>query len=127
MLELLTLAIAQSAAPAAAPSQEAVAKEMVAINRTLDKWKGGVYKNEGKITCRMETSSGDQAVDLLRCTAMVKCYAPRVDDLDAIANADLPLEERKEQMQAVMDDVEPCIAEAHRDGVRRIATVRAAQ
>ena len=75
----------------------------------------------------MEQSSGDQAVDLLRCGAMVGCYTPRVDELDAIAAADAPEADRKAQMQEVMAEVQPCIEDAHRLGVRRIATVRAAK
>ncbi|MBX7541572.1 hypothetical protein [Qipengyuania sphaerica] len=128
MLGALTLLIVQAAAPAAAemPSEEAIAKEVVAINRTLDKWQGGVYKKEdGKLTCRMEQSSGDQAVDLLRCGAMVGCYAPRVEELDAIAASDAPAADRKAKMREVMDEVQPCVEKAHREGVRRIAIVRA--
>lgn len=130
MIAALTLMIAQAAAPAAqaaAPSEEDVAREIVAINRTLDKWKGGIFKQDGKITCRMKVSSGDDAVDILRCGAMVGCYTPRVEELDAIAASDATTEERKEQIQAVMDEVQPCVAKAHREGVRRLATVRAAQ
>ena len=124
ILAVLTLAMAQ----AAAPSEEAIAEQVVQINQTLDKWKGGVYKkDDGKLTCRVEQSSGDQAVDLLRCGAMVGCYTPRVDELDAIAAADAPEADRKAQMQEVMAEVQPCIEDAHRLGVRRIATVRAAK
>ena len=125
---LLTLAQASAATPAGeAPTEEAIAKQTVVINRTMDKWKGGIFKQDGKLTCRMDTSSGDQAVDILRCGAMVGCYAPRADELDAIAASDAPKEERQEQMRAIVAEVEPCVANAHREGVRRLAMVRAAQ
>ena len=129
ILAAMTFVMAQAAAPAAtAPSEEAIAEQVVQINQTLDKWKGGVYKkDDGKLTCRVEQSSGDQAVDLLRCGAMVGCYTPRVEELDAIAAADAPEADRKAQMQEVMAEVQPCIEDAHRLGVRRIATVRAAK
>ncbi|MFK4004667.1 hypothetical protein [Qipengyuania sp. NPDC077563] len=129
MLAALTLVLAQAAAPAATvPSEDAIAEQVVEINRTLDKWKGGVYKkDDGKLTCRVEQSSGDQAVDLLRCGAMVGCYTPRVAELDAIAGADAPEADRRKQMQDIMDEVQPCIEDAHQLGVRRIATVRAAK
>ena len=73
MIAALTLMLAQAAAPeaAATPSEKDIATEMVAINRTMDKWKGGIFKQDGKLTCRMNVSSGDQAVDILRCGAMV--------------------------------------------------------
>ena len=127
MLGLLSLALAQAATPAVAPRAESVATHAAEIYRTLDKWKGGVYKKEGVITCRMKTSSGDQAVDLLRCTTMVKCYAPRVEDLDAIAASETTEEARISEMRKVMEEVQPCIEKEHREGVLRIATVRAAQ
>lgn len=128
MMTLLTLLLAQASAPVAeAPSDQDVARETVAINKLLDKWKGGIFKQNGKITCRTETSSGDQAVDILRCGAMVGCYAPRVDELDAIAISDASREERQEQMKAIKDEVQPCVARAQRLGVRRLAIVRASQ
>lgn len=128
MMTLLTLLLAQASAPVAeAPSDQDVARETVAINKLLDKWKGGIFKQNGKITCRTETSSGDQAVDILRCGAMVGCYAPRVDELDAIATSDASREERQEQMKAIKDEVQPCVARAQRLGVRRLAIVRASQ
>ena len=126
----LFLIVAQAGAPAASsmPTEEDVARETVAINKVFDKWQGGIYKKEdGKLTCRMKESSGDQAVDLLRCGAMIGCYAPRTEELDTIAASDASAEDRKAQMQEVMDEVEPCIEKAHREGKRRIAIVRAAQ
>lgn len=130
MIGLFALVMAQAAAPEAKaqmPSEEAIAREVVAINRTLDQWKGGIFKQDGKITCRMNVSSGDQAVDILRCGAMVGCYTPHVDRLDAIAASDATTEEREVQMKEVMDEVQPCVEQAHRQGVRRLAIVRAAQ
>lgn len=130
MIGLFALVMAQAAAPEAKaelPSEDAIAREVVAINRTLDQWKGGIFKQDGKVTCRMKVSSGDQAVDILRCGAMVGCYAPHVDRLDAIAASDATTEEREVQMKEVMDEVQPCVEQAHRQGVRRLAIVRAAQ
>lgn len=130
MIGLFALVMAQAAAPEAKaemPSEEAIAREVVAINRTLDQWKGGIFKQDGKVTCRMKVSSGDQAVDILRCGAMVGCYTPHVDRLDAIAASDATTEEREVQMKEVMDEVQPCVEQAHRQGVRRLAIVRAAQ
>ena len=128
MIGLFALVMAQAAAPEAKaepPSEEDVAREIVAINRTLDKWKGGIFKQDGKVTCRMQASSGDEAVDILRCGAMVGCYTPHVDRLDAIAASDATREEKQAEMQAVTDEVQPCVEQAHRQGVRRLAIVRA--
>ncbi|MBY6219081.1 hypothetical protein [Qipengyuania aquimaris] len=130
MIAALTLMLAQAAAPAAGaemPSEEDVAREIVAINKVLDKWNGGILKRDGKITCRLEESSGDQAVDVLRCGAMVACYTPRVEELDAIAASDESADERRARMRAIMDEVQPCVANAEREGVRRLAFVRASK
>ena len=132
MFAPVLFALAQAAAPAAAdaaktpPSEEAIAAEVVAINQALDKWKGGIYKKDGKLTCRMQQSSGDEAVDLLRCGAMVGCYAPKADELDAIAASEATEEERVAQMKAIAEETQPCLAKAHREGIRRLAEVRAA-
>lgn len=124
----LIVLLAQGAAPvpAPAPSEEAVAQQIVAIGKTLDKWKGGVYRKDGKLTCRIEQSSGDQAVDLLRCGAMVGCYSPKADELDAIAASDASEEERLAEMKAITDEAQGCIAQAHNQGIRRLAEFRAA-
>lgn len=130
IIAALTLLLAQSGAPAATstPTEEDVARETAVIDEVFDEWQGGIYKKEdGKLTCRMKQSSGDQAVDLLRCGAMIGCYAPRAEELDTIAASDVSVEDRKAQMQEVMDDVQPCIETAHREGKRRIAIVRAAE
>lgn len=130
IIAALTLLLAQSGAPAATstPTEEDVARETAVIDEVFDEWQGGIYKKEdGKLTCRMKQSSGDQAVDLLRCGAMIGCYAPRAEELDTIAASDVSVEDRKAQMQEVMDEVQPCIEKAHREGRRRIAIVRAAE
>lgn len=132
MFAPILFALAQVTAPAAAdagkapPTEEAIAAEVVVINKALDRWKGGIYRKDGKLTCRMKQSSGDEAVDLLRCGAMVGCYAPKVDELDAIAASEATEEERVAQMKAITDQTQSCIAAAHRQGVRRLAEVRAA-
>ena len=132
MIAPILLLFAQAAVPAAdapakePPTEEAIAAETVAINKVLDKWKGGIYRKDGKLTCRMQQSSGDEAVDLLRCGAMVGCYAPRADELDAIAASDTTEEERVAQMKAITQEAQTCLADAHRQGVRRLAEVRAA-
>ena len=125
MLSLLTLIIAQAAAPVA--PDEAVAQEIVVIGDKLKDWKGGVYKKDGRLTCRTETSSGDFAVDTIRCAAMVKCYAPRVEELDRIANEDSPRAERNAKMQVIAEEVVPCIEAAEEEGTRLLATARAAE
>ncbi|MXO47959.1 hypothetical protein GRI69_06795 [Erythrobacter vulgaris] len=130
IIAALTLLLAQSGAPEATstPTEEDVARETAVIDEVFDEWQGGIYKKEdGKLTCRMKQSSGDQAVDLLRCGAMIGCYAPRAEELDTIAASDVSVEDRKAQMQEVMDEVQPCIEKAHREGRRRIAIVRAAE
>ncbi|PZT86607.1 MAG: hypothetical protein DI637_10380 [Citromicrobium sp.] len=119
--------LAQAAAtePADPPSETEVAEHSATIEASLDKWKGGIYKKDGKLTCRIEQSSGDEAVDLLRCGAMVGCYSPKADRLDAIAASGDAKEEQIAQMRAISAEVQPCLAKAHEQGVRRLAVLRA--
>ena len=125
MLSFIALTLAQAATPVA--SEEAVAQEIVVIGEKLKDWKGGVYKKDGRLTCRTEESSGDLGVDTIRCAAMVKCYAPRVEELDRIANEDSPRAERNAKMQVIAEEVVPCIEAAEEEGTRLLATARAAE
>lgn len=131
MIAALTMMLAQAAAPGVAAdtpvSEEAIAREIVVIGRKLDDWKGGIYKKDGQLTCRIEQSSGDQAIDALRCAAMVKCYSPRVDELDRIASGDATRKARVAKMQAVAEEVKPCLESTEQEGIRLLAKARAAR
>lgn len=123
-LALLAQAAADLPVPQGPPSA-AVAAEMKAIGQKLETFRGGVYKKDGKLTCRIAASSGDKAIDMVRCGAMLRCYAPRADELDAIAASAAPKAERSRKMQAVVASTQPCVTDASAAGVRMLAEERA--
>ena len=127
---LVLVALVQAAGgtpPVPAASEEAVAAEIAGIDRKLGDWRGGIYKRDGKLACNTQVSSGDPAVDIIRCAAMLKCYAPQVAELDRIAESDANRNERVAQIQAIAEQVKPCVSGAEEEGVRRLAMTRAAK
>lgn len=123
-LALLTQAAAAELPVPQGPPSEAVAAEIEVIGKQLETFRGGVYKKDGKLTCRIAKSSGDEAVDMVRCGAMLRCYAPKVEALDAIAASDAPKDERNREMQAIVAATQPCVTEASAAGVRMLAEQR---
>ncbi len=107
------------------PPTEPVAEQIVQIERTMKRFEGGVYKKDGKLTCRIEASSGDKDVDMVRCGAMLRCLAPEAEELDAIAASDLPAADRSRQLQAIVAGAQPCVENAKAAGVRMLAEKRA--
>ena len=127
------LLFAQAAAAPALPPlpmpetepSAAVSEEIVVIGEAMKTWKGGVYKKDGQLACRIRKSSGDEAIDTIRCGAMLRCYAPIVPQLDAIAAMDLSREERSRRMQPVVETTVPCVEQASEAGIRMLAELRA--
>ncbi len=126
---LVALLLAQAGANAAQlpPPSAAVAENITVIGSRLDDWKGGVYKRDGKLTCRIEESSGDTEIDMIRCGAMIRCFTPMTETMDAVAQADLPTRERNRQLSHLAQSAQPCLDAAHKIGVRMLAEKRVAE
>ncbi len=129
MITAFLAVMAQGAVPALptpqGPPTEAVAEQIVQIETRMERFEGGVYKKDGKLTCRIAQSSGDKDVDMVRCGAMLRCLAPRADELDAIAASDAPPADRNRRMQGVVAAAQPCVKDANAAGVRMLAEKRA--
>ena len=106
------------------PPTEPVAEQIVVLGEKLKTWKGGVYKKDGKLTCRITQPSGDKNVDMVRCGAMLRCYAPKAAALDAIAASDESRKARNLKKQAIAQETMPCVEEASAAGVRMLAEKR---
>ena len=137
---LAALLLAQAATPAAVdpaapsplpafdtPPSEAVAEEILVIGRKMAAWKGGVYKKDGRLACRIRESSGEDAVDAIRCGAMLRCFATEEAEFDRIAGLSLPTKERNRMMQALAQTLTPCLDAAHDAGMRFLAESRVTQ
>ena len=132
MIFALTLGLLAQAAVADLPTPqgpptEAVAQQITQIEARMERWKGGIYKKDGKLTCRITQPSGDKEVDVIRCGAMLRCLAPETDALDAIAGSDASEADRNRRMQAIVAAAQPCVTNANAAGVRMLAEKRAAQ
>ncbi|MDG6079462.1 hypothetical protein E3U23_09680 [Erythrobacter litoralis] len=129
MITALVLAVvAQAAVPdlpvPQGPPTEEVAEQITVIGQRLKTFKGGVYKKDGKLTCQIAQSTGDKAVDMIRCGAMLRCYAPKADELDAIAASDASQADRNRRMQVIAEATLPCVENASDAGVRMLAEKR---
>ncbi len=125
MIMLASLLVLQAgvAAPQPQVSPE-VSDQMLVIGEQLKSWKGGIYKREGKLTCRTTASTGDPEIDAIRCGALIRCFGPNADKMDAIAASGLSKEERNRRMQALTEATKPCVNQAHRAGTMFLAERR---
>ena len=70
-------------------------------------------------------SSGDRAIDAIRCDAMLACYTPLQPELDRIAASDLGRAEKNRRMTEQALAAVPCLEQHHDAGVARLAAQRA--
>ena len=137
MLALLLMQSVAAAAPGDTPAtQEAsqptaenaeVRKQIVTIGEKLQTWKGGVYKRDGKLTCRIEEGTGDLKIDAIRCGGLLHCMAPLADRMDAIAAEVVDKADRNRQLQAVVAEAQPCVDAYHVEKVVELARERAGE
>ena len=132
-MSILAALIFVQAAPAApplpafvTPPSDAVAQEIVAIDRKMKSWKGGVYPKDGQLTCRISESTGDDDIDAIRCGAMLRCVAPAQADFDRIAALDIAKADREARLAVLAESLQPCIEAAHEAGMRYLAEMRVA-
>jgi hypothetical protein len=121
----LVATVLLAAAPAAAPVSPEVETEIVVIGRKLKNWRGGLRQVDGALACRTKKSTGDRAVDAIRCEAMVACYTPLQPELDRIAASNLGQAEKNRRMTDAAQTAVPCLEQHHEAGVARLAAQRA--
>ena len=126
ILSSLLLAM-QAASPEesarSAPPPE-VTDQILVISERLKSWKGGLYKKDGKLTCRIKQSTGDREIDAIRCGALLGCFAPKAAEMDAASESDLPEAEREKRMQKIAESTKPCLELMHRRGTSKLAEMR---
>lgn len=137
MSMILALSLMQSVAVADAPAPQsateptaenaAVREQITKIGEQLSTWKGGVYKRDGKLTCRIEESTGDMKIDAIRCAALLQCMAPLADRMDAIAAEVADKADRSRQLKAVAAEAQPCVDTFHVEKVVELARERAGE
>ncbi len=123
----MTLALALlAAAPAlpVAPPATDVSREIVVIAKQMRGWKGGVSKVNGRMVCRTSQSSGDKALDAIRCGAMLTCMKPLEPRIDALMGSDRSRREKRDGFDAMAKGIEPCLTAYEADAVSRLAATR---
>ncbi len=79
-----------------------VAQEIVVMGKKLKGWKGGVSKVGGRMVCKTRKSSGDKALDAIRCGAMLNCMKPLEPRIDTLMGSTLAPSEKKTRFAALM-------------------------
>lgn len=121
----LLLALLAAAPPVVVPPAPAdVSREIVVIARQMRGWKGGVTKEAGRMVCRTRQSSGDKALDAIRCGGMLTCVKPLEKRIDALMASDRSRREKRDGFDAMLKGVEPCVADYEADAVSRLAAAR---
>jgi hypothetical protein len=97
---------------------------MVVIARKLKDWKGGVSKVGGQMVCKTSKSSGDKAIDAIRCGAMLSCLKPLEPRIDALMGSDLAQGEKRRGFQKILTGIEPCLETYANAATERLARQR---
>ena len=123
-MSLLALLIAASAPLAPASPTPEVAREITVIGKKLKTWKGGVSKVGGRMICKTSKSSGDKALDAIRCGAMLTCMKPLEPRIDALMASAATAAEKKRGFASMMTGMEQCAATYEAGAVARLAEDR---
>lgn len=121
---MLALLVAATPLAPVSPAPE-VAQEIVVMGKKLKDWKGGVSKIGGRMVCKTRKSSGDKALDAIRCGAMLSCMKPLEPRIDALMGSKLALSEKKNRLASMMSGVETCAAKQEAAALARLAEDRA--
>ena len=126
VLASLALQAVPARVPVPAPAHSAeVKREIVVIGRQMENWKGGVTKEAGRMVCRTSQSSGDKALDAIRCGAMLSCMKPLEPRIDALMASDRSRREKRDGFDALVKGIEPCLEDYSDKAIARLAEQRA--
>ena len=124
-LALLSLAIAQAAAPAAtAKVDPKVAAQVPLIADKLAQWRGTWAAVQGKLACKTVKTTGDEEIDKIGCYATLTCVKPAYPELKAIADGKGTEPEKKARMRAKLDTLDTCLKERRGQGIAALALKR---
>jgi hypothetical protein len=118
----MLLAAATPLAPVA--PTPAVTQEIVVMGKKLKDWKGGVSKVGGRMVCKTKKSSGDKALDAIRCGAMLSCVKPLEPRIDALMGSALPIGQKRRDFDKMLTGIEPCLETYTAGAVARLAEDR---
>jgi lipopolysaccharide biosynthesis regulator YciM len=99
--------------------------QIVVIGQRMRAWRGAIAKVNGTMTCRTQKSSGDAAIDAIRCNAMLSCVGPLAPQMDAIMVSKAKRREKDKQATALTTTAVPCMEANHEKAVAALAAIRA--
>ena len=115
-----------AATPVAQPP-EGTEPPIVVIARKLDNWRGDWRINKGAFTCRTTRSSGDRDVDAVGCQAIQRCIGPQVSALRSLSASKLRKDEKRRQMNALIQSSAPCMSTKRNEAIAELAARRSAR
>lgn len=107
-----------------APSTGGASDDIVVIANRLKTWRGTFKAHNGKLSCKTTTSTGDTAVDALGCEAMSLCLSPVAAQMEAIDKGPGKRADRQRDYSALLQSRVPCMTDARRAGIARLAAER---
>ncbi|WP_271079025.1 hypothetical protein [Aurantiacibacter sp. MUD61] len=122
----LSLLLAQAAAvPQDAPPPPEIQEEIRVMAERLGNSTINVRRRDGVFRCDVEVSTGDDALDAVRCDALRYCMMQVDPQVQALGELDLPRRERDARINELAQSVGPC-SEDYEDAVlTRMAWERA--
>jgi hypothetical protein len=127
----LMLALAPVAATAATPSgplagvDPKIAAQVPAIAAKLKGWQGQWGAAGNKLACRTIKTTGDAAIDMIGCAALVECVTPAFPALKTIADGKEAPDVKKRRIAAKLATLNPCLSQKRGLGIARLAVTRA--
>lgn len=122
-MSLLALLVATTPLTPISPPPE-VAQEIIVMGKKLKTWKGGVSKVGGRMVCKTRKSSGDRALDAIRCGAMLSCMKPLEPRIDAVMRSGLARSEKTRQFTALTSGLAPCAQSQEEAAIEQLAVDR---
>ena len=101
-----------------------IAAQVPEIAAKLKGWQGQWGAVGDKLACRTVKTTGDDAIDMIGCAALVECVTPAFPALKTIADgADTP-DVKKSKISAKLATLNPCLSEKRGLGIARLAVQR---
>jgi hypothetical protein len=92
-------------------------EEIIVIGEKLKSWRGTIRTHDGQQVCKTTKSTGDKAIDAIGCGAMLACFAPEQERLDALQKSSKDAEEYRRVSEPVFEAIGACLAEKRSAGV----------
>lgn len=94
-------------------AEEEPTADIVVIARKLRDWRASFNFRDGKGSCKIKRSTGDQDIDQIGCDAMLHCWPKFLPRYEATRAKGLSAAARKEMSDSANRDMAACVEERH--------------